>query len=102
MDIVGVKRGGSLRGRCLERPDLPFLILVGEIGDAGIIRRPKGLANVAVKQIAGAARVEFVEDNGGLWTGFRVHVDVEEFLAVVGKREVCAGGGSLFLHYASD
>jgi len=26
----------------------------------------------------------------------RVHVDVEEFLAVVGKSEVCAGGAKIF------
>ncbi len=98
IDIVWVKKHRGFRCAHLERPHLPFLVLAGKIGDAGIVGRPEGLAKVAVNEIAGAAGVEVVEDDGAFRSGLCVGANVEEFLAVVGKSEVGPGRRYDFLH----
>src|SRR6266403_300802 len=97
-DATGVKRCGSFRCGCRKRPELPFLILIVEIGDAGIVERPKGLAHRAVNQITGAAGIEIVENYGAFRDRLRVGANIEEFLAVMGKREVGSGRAGDFLY----
>src|SRR5882757_7395319 len=97
-DATGVKRCGSLRCGCKKHPELPFLILIVEIGDAGIVERPKGLADRAVNQVAGATGVEVVENYGAFRDRLRVGANIEEFLAVVGKREIGSGRAGDFLY----
>jgi len=77
---------------------LPFLILTVQIGDAGIVERPKGLAGRAVNQVAGAAGVEVVKNYGAFRDRLRVGANIEEFLAVMGKREVGFGRAGDFLY----
>src|SRR6267154_2347494 len=97
-DATGVKRCGSFRRGCRKRPELPFLILIVEIGDAGIVERPKGLAHRAVNQVAGATGVEVVKNYGAFRDRLRVGANIEEFLAVVGKCEVGSGRTGDFLY----
>src|SRR6267154_2002868 len=97
-DATSVKRCGSFRCGCSKHPELPFLILIVEIGDAGIVERPKGLADRAVNQVAGAAGVEVVENYGAFRDRLRVGAYIEEFLAVVGKREIGSGRAGDFLY----
>src|SRR5882757_9068303 len=97
-DASSVKRCGSFRCGCRKHPELPFLILVVEIGDAGIVERPEGLAHRAVNQVAGAAGVEVVENYSAFRDRLRVGANVKEFLAVVGKREVGSGRAGDFLY----
>src|SRR5712671_3935300 len=87
-DATGVKRCGSFRCGCRKCPELPFLILTVEIGDAGIVKRPEGLAHRAVNQVAGATGVEVVKNYGAFRDRLGVGVNIEEFLAVVGKSEI--------------
>src|SRR6267154_4785445 len=97
-DATGVKRRGSFRCGCRKRPELPFLILIVEIGDAGIVERPEGLADRAVNQVAGATGVEVVENYSAFRNRLRVGAYIEEFLAVVGKREIGSGRAGDFLY----
>src|SRR5882757_2565054 len=97
-DASSVKRCGSFRCGCSKHPELPFLILIVEIGDAGIVERPEGLADRAVNQVAGTTGVEVVKNYGAFRDRFRVGANIEEFLAVVGEREVGSGRAGDFLY----
>src|SRR6267154_4348267 len=98
IDATGVKRCGSFRCGYRKHPELPFLILIVEIGDAGIVEGPKGLADRAVNQIAGATGVEVVKNYGAFRDRLRVGANIEEFLAVVGKSEIGSGRAGDFLY----
>jgi len=90
------KRGAGVSGAAAwSVPDLPFLILVGEIGRCGIIRRPKGLAERCVKQIRGSGQCRIRRGQWCLRTGFRVHVDVEEFLPSWKERRSAPAGAKI-------
>ena len=75
--------------RCLcwivsgEAPELPFPVLMIEIGDAGIVWRPCGVADVTAKQFLYAIRIVIVfgEDAGRSFFAGK-----EQFLAVMGGR----------------
>ncbi len=63
-DIVGVERSRRFRSGGGKGPNLPFLVLIDEIGHAGVIGRPEGLLDRAVDQVFRTAGIEVVENDG--------------------------------------
>src|SRR5258708_6969752 len=51
-----------------------------------------------MNQVAGATRVELVENNGAFGSGLRVYADVEEFLPIMGQSKVGSGRRSDLLN----
>ena len=91
IDDSRVERFGIFGSAGREGPHLPFLILRLKECDAVVIERPERLADGAVDQIFGAARVEIVENNGAFGAHLGIVSREEEFFTVVRERELGAG-----------
>jgi len=79
-----------------ETSRVAISVLTVQIGDAGIVERPKGLAGRAVNQVAGAAGVEVVKNYGAFRDRLRVGANIEEFLAVMGSARSVSAGPAIF------